>query len=101
MHTSSDSQEYVDYTDEMIRHVLLNGLYDDAIRRDVFSEANLDSMLVNELVSLVEGKELAIDATKLHPAAGTYIKKKQKEDSKTQELDRDGKCPVCSSSYKL
>ena len=93
---------YVDYTDEMIRHVILNGLYDDDIRRDVFSEANLDSMLVNDLVSLVEGKELARDATKLPSAAGiSQFKKKQEEDSKPQEQDRDGKCPVCSSSFKL
>ena len=94
-HTVSYHQVYVDYTDEMIHHVILNGLYDDDIRRDVFSETNLDSMLVNDLVSLVEGKELARDATKFPSAAGiSQFKKKQKDNSKTQEHDRDGKCPV-------
>ena len=28
-HTAPAGQVYVDYTDEMIRHVILNGIYDD------------------------------------------------------------------------
>ena len=74
---------YVDYTDEMIRHVILNGLYDDDIRRDVFSHANVDSMLVNDLVSVIEGKGLAKDATQLPSnSAISQHKKKQKDDAK-------------------
>ena len=70
---------YVDYTDEMIRHVILNGLYDDDIRTDIFSEAGLDTMLVTDLVSMIEGKELARDATRL-PSAGaiSQFKRRQK-----------------------
>ena len=37
------------------------------------------------------------------PSAGgiSQFKKKQKKDSKTQEHDRNGQCPVCNSSFKL
>ena len=35
---------FVNYTDEMLRHVILNGLYDDDIRCDVFSTSELDGM---------------------------------------------------------
>ena len=43
-HTTERENVYVDYTNEMIRHVILNGLYDDEIRRDVFVHSNLESM---------------------------------------------------------
>ena len=54
----------VDFTDEWIRHVILNGMYDDEIRRDVFGHHNLDTLDVNSLVTLIEGKETARDATR-------------------------------------
>ena len=101
-HTASTNQVYVDYTDEMIRHVILNGLYDDDIKRDIFSEANLDSMLVNDLVSVIEGKELARDATQLPNASSiSQFRKKQKEDAKMHDHDREGKCAMCNCSIKL
>ena len=40
---------YVDYTDEWIRHVILNGLHDDEIRRDIFGQSNLDTMNLDDL----------------------------------------------------
>ena len=86
----------------MIRHVILNGLYDDDIRRDIFSEAELDTMLVTDLVSMIEGKELARDATRLPSAdAISQFKWRQKEERNPPEHDRDGKCSTCSSSIKL
>ena len=36
--TEPPSHVYVDYMNEMIRHVILNGLHDDDIRRDVFGQ---------------------------------------------------------------
>ena len=54
----------VDFTDEWIRHVLLNGMYDDEIRRDVFGHHDLDTLDINALVTLIEGKETARDATR-------------------------------------
>ena len=92
----------MDYTDEMIRHVILNGLYDDDIKRDIFSEANLDSMLVNDFVSVIEGKELARDATRLPNASSiSQFGKKQKEDAKMHDPDWEGQCGMCNCSIKL
>ena len=58
-HVNAGNEVYVDYTKEMIRHVILNGLYDDDIRRDVFGHQNLETMAVSDLISLIEGKETA------------------------------------------
>ena len=54
----------VDFTDEWIRHVLLNGIYDEEVRREVFEHHNLDTLEVNYLVTLIEGKETGRDATR-------------------------------------
>ena len=92
---------YVDYTDEMIRHIILNGLYDDDIKRDIFSELGLDIMAVTDLVSLIEGKELARDATSL-PSANTISQfKRKQEEERTPEFDREGRCSICNCSIKL
>ena len=53
---------YIDFTDDWIRHVILNGLYDDEIRREIFGLNNLDTMAIIDLVVMIEGKETARDA---------------------------------------
>ena len=55
----------VDYTNEMIKHVILNGLYDEEIRRDIFGNNRIDDMDVTELITLIESKETTRDNTKV------------------------------------
>ena len=45
----------------MVRHV--NLIYDDETQRDVFSSDRIDVMEANELITLIESKETARDAT--------------------------------------
>ena len=52
----------VDYTDHVIVDVLLSGIYDPDIRRDVLGSDSLLSKSVNDVVALVEGKEMARNA---------------------------------------
>ena len=53
---------YMDYTCKMIRHVLLNGLYDESIAREITSLANVEDLSNNELITRIEAKETARDA---------------------------------------
>ena len=100
---------YVDYTSEMIRHVILNGLYDDEIKRDVFGQNNLDGMDVGDLVSLIEGKETARDATSSAStsAISQFKRRQQKDDVKQQKDDvnvdynRKEKCRTCGNSFNI
>ena len=62
-HTTADNNFLIDYTNEMIRHVILNGLYDDEIRQNIFGQRDLEKMAITKLVSLIEGKETAREAT--------------------------------------
>ena len=41
-HTTQQGDVYVDYTSKMIRHVLLNGLYDESIAREITSLTDID-----------------------------------------------------------
>ena len=52
----------VNYTDHMIRDTLLNGIADDEIRRAILGSADVLTRAVNEIVALVENKEMARNA---------------------------------------
>ena len=61
----------VDYTEKMIRHVLLNGLHDADIQREVFSLSDLDNLSNNDIIARVEAKETAREATSAQSARTT------------------------------
>ena len=92
---------YVDYTSEMIRHVILNGLYDEEIKRDVFGQNNLDNMDVGDLVSLIEGKETARDATSSASTSAVSQFKKRQKDHVNVDYNRKEKCRTCGSSFNV
>ena len=62
-HVNDEGNVEVDYTNEMIRHVILSGIYDEEIKRGIFGSTCIDIMDVNELITLIESKETARDAT--------------------------------------
>ena len=52
----------VSYTDHIIRDTLFNGIAHDKIRREIFGSADVLKRAVNEIVALVESKEIARNA---------------------------------------
>ncbi|XP_048585059.1 uncharacterized protein LOC125567965 [Nematostella vectensis] len=52
----------LDYTDHIIRDVLLNGINDPDTRREVLGTKNILKTPVNDVIALVEGKEMARNA---------------------------------------
>ena len=59
----------VDYTDSVVRDILLAGIYDVEIRRNVLSDSSMASRPINKIISIVEGKESARDAVSATPRA--------------------------------
>ena len=51
-----------DYTDHAMREVLVAGIYDPDIRRDVLGVEGITAKPINDVVSLVEGREMARNA---------------------------------------
>ena len=52
----------LDYTDHIIREVLLNGIYDPDIRREILGTTNILDKPVDDVIALVEQKEMVRNA---------------------------------------
>ena len=60
----------VSITDSVVRDILLAGIYDVDIRRDVLSDTSMATKSINDIISIIESKESARDAvTALSPRA--------------------------------
>merc|ERR1712237_265090 len=60
---------YVDFTDMIVKYVLVNGLADAEIRREVLGWKSLDESSLPDTVAFIEQKEMARDAFKGEAAA--------------------------------
>ena len=52
----------MDYSSKVVRDVLLSGIYDQDIKKDVLGDSTLESKSLNKLVRFVKNKEAARDA---------------------------------------
>ena len=52
----------VDYTEDIVKHVLLAGIVDEDIKREVLGLEGLDLKSLNDTISLIESKEMAARA---------------------------------------
>ena len=107
---SDDKEDMVDYTDMVIKDVLIAGIYDADIRKDILSTADLDKKDDKEVVRLVEAKEIAYKAwssanSGTNNAFSSY-KRNLKQDNETDhsiktKLALKGKCSKCSKEISL
>ena len=52
----------VDYTPEVVKDILLSGIYDPDVRREVLGTSGIEEKSVHEIIQIVEAKEAAQDA---------------------------------------
>ena len=96
----------VDYTSSVVKDVLVAGIADSEIRKDVLGWAELDSKDDKGVVSFVESKEMAQSAWAGAQTSGTAglsaYKKGPKAECETPEqnlktkLALKGKCSKCN-----
>ena len=124
---TTDTDKFVDYTNEMIHHVLLNGLYDEEIKMEICGVSGLDTLSVADLVSKIEAKETAREAVGAHATnAITQYRRQQKERYKSNnnnsnnnnnnnnnnsinnkvggqsgDKKNEGQCSVCKTTIQL
>ena len=67
----------IDYTEDIVKLVLLNGIADDDIRKDVLGTTDIDNRSLSDTVALIDGKETAARAMAAdgHRVAATAYKK--------------------------
>jgi len=55
--------QQVDFTDDIVIYVVVSGIADEDIKKDVLGHADLDIRSLNDTISLIENR----DSTKWHP----------------------------------
>ena len=105
----------INYTDHMIRDTLLNGIADDEIRREILGGADILTRAVNEIVALVESKEMARNAVpptevtsvsavrRLHDADHRACRNATpcRESHNLPDRSKQSRCPLCQQLFQL
>ena len=94
----------VDFTDCIVRDVLVAGIYDLEIRRDILGTPLILDKTLNEVVSLVEGREMARNCIPSSNSAISSFKRSQKLESPVTPCETDNKsftalCAKCKKSF--
>ena len=89
----------VDYSNEVVKMVLLNGLADAEIKRDILGTTDLDDKSLDDTVALVESKEIANRSMggpgEINNAATSY----QKVKANDSRLKIKIKCSDCGKEF--
>lgn len=83
--TSPTCTQVVDFTDIITKDVLVSGLSDDEVKREVLGWHDLDTKTVEETATYIEAKEMARDAmnkSSMNAALSSYKKKGRQTDEK-------------------
>ena len=93
--TNTDCAVEVNFTDVIVKYVLVNGLCDDEIRRDALGWPDLDSSLLANTIGFIEQKEMARDALK--PDNLSAVKTTYKKGAEDARLKKQVKCSGCDT----
>ena len=99
----------VDYTDHVIRDVLLNGLSDPDIHKDVLGTKDVLTRPINDVIAFVETKEMARNALPPAPLSSIFTFKQITQAQPTTPSpvpapsvrDKVSTCPDCKPTFKM
>ena len=92
----------VDFTNTIVKYVLVNGLVDAEIRREVLGWELLDESTLTDAIAFIEQKEMARDAFKGEAAAIKTGYRKQQASTGTADeakLRKKAKCEGCATPF--
>ena len=93
--STCDCDIRIDFTDVIVKDVLISGLVDEEIRKEVLGWADLDEKSSEETVRFIEAKEMARDALASSSSSAAGISAYKKMD-KTPTRSTKAKCKSCS-----
>ena len=121
-HECCQDKPKIDYTPQVVKDVLIAGIADSDIRKDVLGWSELDSKADKEVVAFVEEKEIAKNAFsnssstnamsgyRRSERSGDHLAEgKRRSNSAPPKLDPEerkklsltGKCPTCHAEFNL
>ena len=103
----------VDYTDQIIRDVLISGIYDTDICRDILGIDGITDRPVNDVISLVEKREMTRDANSVSASMFSFSSYKKFPDQQktprspsvfsepctTNRINERVPCPQCGNQF--
>ena len=99
--TKCECTKIVKYTDHMIRDVLLHGISDMDIRREVLGVSDILETAVNEVICIVEGKEMACNALLSANISRISSIKQQPDSRAVTSSSEQATCLDCKNLYKI
>ena len=98
--TSATCTATVDFSDHIVKAVVVSSIADPDIKREVLGVEKLDEQTLNDTITVIEAKEVASRSMKcvtdVQNAANSSFKNKQSEDAK---LKIQVKCESCQKSF--
>lgn len=68
--TASLCSQQIDFSDEIVKYVVISGIADEEIKKDVLGHADLDTRSLNDTITLIENKEMAVRAMSSGASSG-------------------------------
>ena len=96
----------VDYTDDIVKYVVISRISDETIKKDILGHADLDTRSLNDTISLIKNKEMAARAmsspgTTTDFSIAPLHSSKQKQSKELQaKLALKTKCATCSKQMQ-
>ena len=95
----------ISFAEVVAKHVLVNGLHDVDIRKEVLGTAGLDDKSLMETVGIVENKETALRSMPEYRSNGkadalSGYRNSKKIEKTDPRLQQKGKCETCRKEFK-
>ena len=103
VHCSCEAAVNADYTEEIIKDVMLAGIGDIEIQREVLGIPDIHKRTVNDIITVIESKEMGRNAasTSSRAVAGVSAFKQQKQlKSQNDFHEQQAKCKSCNKLFK-
>ena len=103
--TEGTCRKMVDYTEEMVKYVIISGIVNEDIKKDVLAQKGLNDKSLNDTISLIENKEMAVramtpsktfdGATSVNAANTSYKNSKETQAKLAIRIP----CRICKTSF--
>ena len=97
----SNCSHSVDYTEDIVKYILISGVADEDIKKEVLGQVGLDDKSLNDTSAIIENKEMATRAMQLGSTGDTIATNNDKNSKDfTAKLAIKAKCKSCSKPFQ-
>jgi len=104
---SAVCNQNVDYTEDIVKYVIISGICDEEIKKDILGFSTLDELTLNETISLIENKEMAVRAMSSYTGhqdttntSAVHHRQPSKPNDHHRKLQLKSKCKNCDKEIQ-